>query len=122
MKRIASLAAFVSLMVLAASGGGAAGADSHPRISIEPQPARPGDVITVTGAALGAGSTVQVRLLGTDVDIVLGETQADDSGSFTAQFQVPDGLAPGVYTVQAAGAETATTDLTVARPLDEHGH
>lgn len=122
MKHIALLATFVSLMVIAAAGGSTAWADSHPRISIDPRTAAPGDVITVTGAALGAGSTVEVRLLGADVDIILGETQADDSGGFAAQFQIPDGLTPGAYTVQATGAETASTDLTVALPLDEHGH
>lgn len=93
--------------------GGVALADGGKGVTVQPLTPKPGDVITVKGDLLGSNSEVEVRIIGTGVDIDLGEAQADDEGDFEAQFRVPADLAPGTYQVQAKGAESATTAITV---------
>jgi hypothetical protein len=101
------------LSALYTFGGGVALAHGGKGVTVQPLTPKPGDVITVTGDELGASSTVEVRLIGTGVDIDLGEAQANDEGDFTAQFRVPADLKPGSYQLQAKGAESATTEITV---------
>ena len=96
-----------------ALGAGVARADGAKGVSVQPLTPKPGDVITVKGDLLGANSTVEVRIIGTSVDIDLGEVPADAGGDFSAQFRVPVDLGPGDYQVQAKGAESATAEITV---------
>lgn len=114
MKRIQVLAMLIALAALVTlGGGGVALADGGKGVTVQPLTPKPGDVITVKGDLLGPNSIVEVRIIGTGVDIDLGEVQADEEGDFTAQFRVPADLAPGTYQVQATGAESATTEITV---------
>jgi hypothetical protein len=113
MKRIQVLAMLIALAALVTLGGGVALADGGKGVTVQPLTPKPGDVITVKGDLLGPNSTVEVRIIGTGVDIDLGEVQADEEGDFTAQFRVPADLVPGTYQVQATGAESATTEITV---------
>ena len=113
MKRILLLAALVASIALAAVPGGVALADGGKGVAVQPLTPKPGEVITVKGDLLGPNSTVEVRIIGTGVDIDLGEVQADAEGDFEAQFRVPADLAPGNYQLQAKGAESATTTITV---------
>ena len=94
-------------------GAGVAWADGAKGVSIQPLTPKPGDVINVKGDLLGANSTVEVRIIGTSVDIDLGEVPADAGGDFSAQFRIPADLQPGNYQVQAKGAESATAEITV---------
>jgi len=113
MKRQTLIAMALLLSALFTFGGGVALAHGGKGVTVQPLTPKPGEVITVTGDELGASSTVEVRLIGTGVDIDLGEAQANDEGDFTAQFRVPANLAPGNYQIQAKGAELATTEITV---------
>ena len=113
MKRMKLFAALLAVVALALFSAGVALADGGKGVAVQPLTPKPGDVITVKGDLLGPNSTVEVRIIGTGVDIDLGEVQADAEGDFTAQFRVPADLAPGNYQVQAKGAESATTTITV---------
>lgn len=114
MKRVTLIAAFVAAGALTLLGGGTASADGGTGVSVKPLTPRPGEVITVKGDRLGANSEVEVRVIGPGgVNIDLGEVKADAEGDFTAEFTLPANLAVGTYQVQARGAETATTQVTV---------
>ncbi len=99
-----SLAATLGLGVALAHG------DS---VAVDPTSAQPGATITVKGGDLGASRSVDVKLVGTGVERVLGTAQTDGDGAFTATFEVPSDLAAGPYQIQAEGEDTATTDFTV---------
>lgn len=101
----------VATLMLLTSG--LALADGGKGVTVQPLTPKPGNIITVKGDLLGSNSVVEVRIVGTGVDIDLGEVQADEEGDFEAQFRVPADLAPGTYQVQANGAEKATTAITV---------
>lgn len=114
MKRITYVTALLAAGALVLLGGGAARADGGTGVAVKPLQPKPGDVITVKGDQLGANSVVEVRVIGPGgVNIDLGEVKADAAGDFTAEFTLPANLAVGTYQVQARGAETATTQITV---------
>ena len=114
MNRSRFLATLLVVGALALVGGGPALADGGKGVAVKPLQPKPGDVITVKGDQLGANSEVEVRVLGPGgVNIDLGEVRADAAGDFTAEFRLPADLAVGVYQVQARGAETVTTQITV---------
>lgn len=96
-----------------ASTAGVALADGGKGVSVQPLTPQAGEVITVKGDLLGPNSMVEVRVVGTGVDVDLGEVQADSQGDFSAQFRLPEDLKPGTYQVTAKGAESATTAITV---------
>ena len=121
MKRIKRLLPLIAIAALLTLGGGVALADGGKGVTVQPLTPKPGDVITVKGDLLGPNSTVEVRIIGIGVDIDLGEAQADEEGDFTAQFRVPADLAPGTYQVQATGAESATTEITVVAASGAEG-
>jgi len=116
MKYMIPLAMALLVSALFALGGSVVLAHGDKGVTVQPLTPKPGEVITVNGEGLGtegAKSQVEVRIIGTGVDIDLGEAEADDTGDFTAQFRVPADLKPGTYQVQAKGAETATIEITV---------
>jgi len=116
MKYKTVIAMALLLSALFSFGGGLALAHGDKGVTVQPLTPKPGEVITVKGEGLGtegAKSQVEVRIIGTGVDIDLGEAEAGDDGDFTAQFRVPADLKPGSYQLQAKGAETATTEITV---------
>ena len=113
MKRMRLIMLTLVATALALVTSGVVLADGGKGVTVQPLTPKPGDVITVKGDLLGSNSEVEVRIIGTGVDIDLGEVQADEEGDFEAQFRVPADLAPGTYQVQAKGAESATTAITV---------
>lgn len=108
--RIFVLAGMLALMLVA---GAPALADGVTGVTVSPLTPKPDETITVNGEVLGPNSQVEVRLIGSGVYEKLGEAQADETGDFTKEFRLPADLKPGTYQVQAAGAETATTQITV---------
>lgn len=114
MNRARLLASALVLAILFTLGVGGARAHGGKSVTVQPLTAKPGEVITVKGAGLGNKSTIEVRVIGAGVDVDLGEVQADDTGSFTAQFTLPADLKSGSYQIKAIGAESETTQLTVA--------
>jgi hypothetical protein len=108
--RIFVLASMLALMLVA---GAPALADGVTGVTVSPLTPKPDETITVNGEVLGPNSQVEVRLIGSGVDEKLGEAQADETGDFTKEFRLPANLKPGTYQIQAAGAETATTQITV---------
>jgi hypothetical protein len=113
MKRLARLAAVLSIGIFASSGGSVAFADGVTGVAVQPLTPRPGDVITVKGDLLGPNSEVEVRVIGAGVDVDLGEIETDDEGDFRAELRLPADLKPGTYQVRAIGAKSATTQITV---------
>lgn len=113
MKRIGSLFTMTALITVFIFGSGSVLADGATGGAVQPLAPKPGDIIKVKGEVLGANRQVEVRIIGTNVDIDLGEVATNDEGDFTAEFRVPEDLAAGNYQVQAKGDETATTTITV---------
>lgn len=111
--RIVVLAAATLTVAMLAIAAPSASADGATGVAVQPLTPKPGDVITVKGDLLGPNSEVEVRIIGLEVDIDLGEVQADEEGDFTAEFTVPAELTPGTYQIRATGAESATTQITV---------
>ena len=114
MKSVAMMASFLVVGVLYTLGADVALADGVRGVAVEPLSPKPGEAITVKGEMLGPNSTVEVRVLGSGIDLGLGEAKADDEGDFTAQFTLPADLVPGAYELRATGAESATTQMRVA--------
>lgn len=121
MKRMLSTLMGVALIALFGFSA-TARADGATAVAVQPLTPKPGDIIKVKGDLLGASREVEVRIIGTGVDIDLGEVETSPEGDFTAEFRVPEDLAPGNYQVQARGETTATTTITVvgagAAPAD----
>lgn len=113
MQRMMALTIMLALGLLFIFDIGRAWADGGRSVTVQPLTPKPGDVVTVKGTLLGPNSTVEVRLIGTGVDVDLGEVKADAEGDFSAQFRIPADLAPGNYQVQAKGAESETTAINV---------
>lgn len=109
----AALRMFVAIALALVLTARIAQADGATGVAVQPLTPKPGDVITVKGEVLGADREVEVRLIGAGVDIDLGEVQTDAEGDFTAQFRIPADLTPGSYQIQANGAATVTTAITV---------
>lgn len=65
----------------------------------------PGEPTTVTGSGLGAAAAVWVSLL--PQGLVLGDTQADATGSFRTTVRIPADLRPGQYLVVASSSDVA---------------
>ncbi|MBN9392865.1 MAG: hypothetical protein J0I20_32840 [Chloroflexi bacterium] len=112
------LAARLCLLTLVFSlgvgmGVGTALAHGGPEVSVKPLAPKAGSEITVNGSDLGANSTIEVRLIGTNVNVALGEVVGDDDGAFTVKYTLPTDLRPGTYQIEAKGAESATTQITV---------
>lgn len=112
-RSIRTLAIALAALALLALGVPAVLADGAKGVVVKPLNAKPGDTITVQGDLLGAGSTVEVRVIGAGVDVDLGEVKASAEGDFSAEFRLPADLKPGTYTIKATGAESASTQLTV---------
>ena len=122
MKRRSVLALLLALVALFSLALGSREALAHgggPGVTVQPLTPKPGDVMTVHGEDLGAKATVEVRIQGTGVDIDLGETDADATGDFTAQFRVPATLKPGTYQLKATGTQSATVQIDVVAATTE---
>lgn len=112
MKRLAFvvLISFVAVLAFSVS----ARADSGPEVTIKPLNPKAGQEVTISGDDLGANSKVEVRLVGRNVDLDLGDFQADGNGGFTANVTLPPTLAAGTYQLKASGGESASIQLTLA--------
>src|SRR5579883_1203500 len=92
---------------------GAARADGGTGVVVSPLSPKPGDEITVKADAVGAGTDVEVRLVGRGGDLDLGEFKTDDEGDFTARLRLPADLAPGTYQLRVIGPEPVATSISV---------
>lgn len=113
MRRMIGTTVALAIVMLVTLAPGVAMADGGRGVKAQPLTPQPGDVITVKGDLLGPNSEVEVRIVGSGVDVDLGAVKADAEGDFTARFRLPADLEPGTYQVLAKGTETATTEITV---------
>ncbi|HEX2911004.1 MAG TPA: hypothetical protein VH186_09370 [Chloroflexia bacterium] len=88
-------------------------AHSGPEVTVKPLNPKAGQEVTISGEDLGANSKVEVRLVGKNVDLDLGEFQTDDDGGFTTNLTLPETLAAGTYQLKANGGESASIQLTL---------
>ena len=112
MKRTFVLATSLALLGLLALGG-AALADGGRKVAVKPLSPKVGEQITVVGAGLGANREIEIRLIGQNVDIDLGEVESVDDSDFEGEFMLPANLKPGIYEIKAFGDETAETQVTI---------
>lgn len=83
---------------------------------------RPGATIGVSGGGYAPGATVQLTLHSGVIS--LGTATADASGNFTAQVELPLGLAPGRHQIVATGPDASGGTLVQTRWItvtDGHG-
>ena len=116
MKRIITWIGIALLLGAYLASAGAAAAHGDKEVVVTPLTPHPGEQITVKGGGLGVG-TVEIRLVGSGVNLVLGQIKTEDDGDFEAQFTCPANLIPGSYQVQAQGpTDAASIALTVVAP------
>ncbi|MEE9324192.1 MAG: hypothetical protein V3U90_01365 [Dehalococcoidia bacterium] len=89
-----------------------------PRLVISPDAVVQGGEVTVAGTRFEAEVAVEVVVVGGGPggeDLILGSFTTNDAGAFASVIVLPDGLAPGVWTVSASveGETLASTSLTV---------
>ena len=114
MKRVALLAAtLLASSALLTFTAGLAMAHGGKEVAVQPPTARPGETITVKGEGLGESRDIEIRIVGTGVNIDLGEFEANAEGEFSAEVTVPTDLKAGTYQVKAIGQESETAELTL---------
>lgn len=74
---------------------------TEPRIEISLERLRPGEVVDVRGVNFGMDETIALALLGTDMEILLGDVTSDAEGGFTHIVVLPTVLAEGSYYFRA---------------------
>jgi hypothetical protein len=74
-----------------------------------------GTTITVSGSGFAPDSDVTVVLRSDPV--TLGVAHTDATGSFTATFPLPAGVAPGVHTLVFTGVDAAGNPITVEQTV-----
>lgn len=92
--------------VLAHEGG--------PRLNLIPPQIMPGATLEVEGVNLGTDLPVTVVLNKEGRRWVLGEATCDGHGDFTGFFEVPAGLASGLYTVTVLDFTVVGQEVTMA--------
>lgn len=76
-------------------------------------------VFSVSGDGFTAGSVVRVVLLDmTGEELDLGTLAADDGGAVAGSVTLPDGLAPGRYTLSATGVTADGTLRSLSADVD----
>ena len=75
----------------------AAAHGGEPRLEISAERLNPGAVVNVRGVEFEYDDVVTLALIGTEGEIVLGETTANAEGEFTHIAVLPADLAEGVY-------------------------
>ena len=74
---------------------------SEPRVEISLERLHPGEVVDVRGVSFGMDDSVTLSLIGSGVDLSLGEVLADAEGEFKYIAVVPTDLAEGPYYFRA---------------------
>ena len=72
-----------------------------PRVEISLERLHPGEVVDVRGVSFGMDDSVTLSLIGTGVDIPLGEMLANAEGEFTHIAVLPTDLVEGTYYFRA---------------------
>ena len=72
-----------------------------PRVEISLERLNPGGVVDVRGVSFGMDDIVSLSLIGTGVDITLGEVMANAEGDFTYIAVLPAELVEGAYYFRA---------------------
>lgn len=99
-------------------------AHGEPVISVQPPTVAAGSQITIVGTEMEPGEIFAISLESTSGVIPLGEATATGEGEeagFEATFTIPDGVAPGSYTIRATTeeGEEAVADLMITLPSDQ---
>ena len=72
-----------------------------PRVEISMERLHPGEVVDVRGVSFGMDDSVNLSIIGTGVDISLGEILANAEGEFTHIAVLPTDLVEGTYYFRA---------------------
>ena len=103
-----------------------------PRIEISIERLHPGEVVDVRGVSFGMDDEVTLSLIGSGVEVSLGDVLANGEGDFIYIAVVPPDLAEGTYNFRAVTSHhdvlsppltvwgTATTEGGGQGPIDEH--
>lgn len=86
---------------------------TQPRVEISVERLNPGGVVNVRGVSFGMDDTVTLTLLGTGVEIRLGEIIADGEGEFLQIVVLPTDLVEGIYYIRA----TTSHHWVISPPL-----
>ena len=109
--RVMAAAAVLTLTltfpVLAHSGGAAED------LAVEPAEVSAGSTVVLAATGLEPNSERQISLVGPDVVVPYPGVTTDADGMFSVELTIPAHLPAGIYTFEAIGDETMTTDLTV---------
>lgn len=102
----------VAILSLSIAGVALAHGES---VTVQPTTAKPGDTVTVKGEDLGSSRSVEIKLTGTGVDVMLGSAQTDDAGAFAGKYTLPADLRAGQYMIGTKGedGDDVTADLAV---------
>lgn len=96
--------AFVALLAAPAAA-------QYDDLVVSPGEVEAGGVVTVTGQGCPAGSEVVIALIPPGTTVATGTADAD--GNFTIEFTIPEGTAPGTYTVQATCGDVVQSETIV---------
>lgn len=75
---------------------------TQPRVEISKERLPPGEVIDVRGVSFDMDETVTLTLLGSGVEIPMGEVMSDGEGEFLQILVLPANLVEGTYYFRAA--------------------
>ena len=75
--------------------------NTMPRVEISIERLHPGEVVDVRGVSFGMDDDVTLSLIGTGVDVSLGDVLANGEGDFTYIAVLPDDLVEGTYYFRA---------------------
>lgn len=95
-------------------GGPVLAHEGGPRLNLIPPQIMPGATLEVEGVNLGTDLPVTVALNKEGRRWVLGEATCDGHGDFTGFFEVPVGLASGLYTVTVLDFSVVGQEVTMA--------
>lgn len=115
---LVSLFAVLGALVVATPAGA-----GGPVISVSPNPATAGEVVTISGGCDRTSREVPFGIYAPNGDTIAeGQVQLGDLGQYSGQLTIPVGSAPGTYTawIDCDSEEEFTTNFTVvAPPLEE---
>ena len=88
---------------------------TEPRVEISIERTNPGAVVDVRGVSFGMDDSVTLSLIGTGVDVPLGEILANAEGEFTHIVVLPTDLVEGTYFFRAVNSHhyVLSSPLTV---------
>lgn len=119
MRRTAARQALLSLPLAAtfglllATGAAAHGGGTEPTVEVDPAQVTAGGKITIACENMEPNSDRVIVLAGQSLIVQFGTVKTDADGRLTLTATVPSHLPSGVYSLQAIGDETVSTQLQV---------